>query len=223
MAITVAGVHHDLAIAATPGFRGGAGAAAGARAWTLAAVCIAAGAGLAGFGSGGESQGVQGPACQQSPLRQWTVGLAEGWRHVFWGYLTQESGLHGMSLRVGKRWHDFIDGLGERSSSAERASGLSAEVGWQTSIQNDRRAIRAECLHATVLLIPGSPVMASTAGTPDVAERKQRSRQVRHLGRSVPGPSLPPGIGVTHPGAGENPYLPDHDGTRDETQFVLEF
>jgi len=61
-----------------------------------------------------------------------------------------------------------------RSLSAEKASGLSAEAGWQDSTLEDRPAARRTCCHTTVLPIPASPVITSAAGSPDTAERNAK-------------------------------------------------
>lgn len=61
-----------------------------------------------------------------------------------------------------------------RSSRAEKASGLSARVGWHDSTLDEQRAAWSTCCHITVLPIPASPVIASAAGVPDPAERNAR-------------------------------------------------
>ena len=58
-----------------------------------------------------------------------------------------------------------------RSSSAEKARGLSTGSGRQDSTLDERPAAWSTCCHTMLLPIPASPVMASAAGAPDAAER----------------------------------------------------
>jgi hypothetical protein len=84
-----------------------------------------------------------------------------------------------------------------RSSSAEKASGLSAGAGWQERTRENRPATWTTCFHTTVLPIPASPEMATAAGAPDVADRKAQISAI-----SV---SRPTGCGSTfHPRIGCN-------------------
>src|SRR5690349_25135493 len=59
-----------------------------------------------------------------------------------------------------------------RSSSAEKLSGLSEDVGRHDSTRDDRPTAWRACFHTVVLPIPISPVIVRAAGPPDVADRK---------------------------------------------------
>jgi hypothetical protein len=61
-----------------------------------------------------------------------------------------------------------------RSTSAEKASGPSAEAGWQASTRADRPASWAMCFHTMVFPIPGSPTMTRARGVPGGADKKPR-------------------------------------------------
>jgi hypothetical protein len=61
-----------------------------------------------------------------------------------------------------------------KSSSAEKANGLSAKANWQDSTGDALEVIWSTCRYGIVLPIQASPVMVSAAGAPEAAERKPR-------------------------------------------------
>ena len=95
-----------------------------------------------------------------------------------------------------------------RSSSAEKASGLSAEAGRQESTRKDGgSAVFTRYFHTTVLPIPVSPVMTSAAGSPGCPKEGHRSCPLRPLAQSVASPSFTPKSVVTRLPAYEKPAL----------------
>ena len=93
-----------------------------------------------------------------------------------------------------------------RSSSAEKASGLSARAARHDSTLDDRPAAWSTCCHITVLPIPASPVITSAAGAPKAAERNAARLSAISASRPTGLESTcHPQSGLAHPSSGENP------------------